>query len=66
MPSLNDVATSPLVLELNAFHSVISAILYDAVVVFNLNKPGNISKAIRGENVGTLIGGTQRSSVTAS
>lgn len=34
------------------------------VVVFNLNKPGNISKAIRGERVGTLIGGT-RSSVTA-
>lgn len=34
------------------------------VVVFNLNKPGNISKAIRGEGVGTLIGETQRSSVT--
>ncbi|KAK4416742.1 Uridylate kinase [Sesamum alatum] len=31
------------------------------VVVFNLNKPGNISKAIRGESVGTFIGGTQRS-----
>lgn len=28
------------------------------VVVFNLNKPGNISKAITGERVGTLIGGT--------
>ncbi|KAL4379861.1 hypothetical protein GQ457_02G009980 [Hibiscus cannabinus] len=27
------------------------------VVVFNLNKPGNISKAIKGERVGTLIGG---------
>ncbi|XP_047327005.1 uridylate kinase [Impatiens glandulifera] len=27
------------------------------VVVFNLNKPGNISKAIIGERVGTLIGG---------
>ncbi|CAK9146013.1 unnamed protein product [Ilex paraguariensis] len=26
------------------------------VVVFNLNKPGNISSAIRGERVGTLIG----------
>ncbi|KAI4345113.1 hypothetical protein L6164_012272 [Bauhinia variegata] len=26
------------------------------VVVFNLNKPGNISKAIKGERVGTLIG----------
>lgn len=26
------------------------------VVVFNLNKPGNIAKAIRGERVGTLIG----------
>ncbi|CAA2992523.1 uncharacterized protein LOC111387526 isoform X2 [Olea europaea var. sylvestris] len=34
------------------------------VVVFNLNKPGNISKAIRGERVGTFIGGT-RNSVTA-
>lgn len=31
------------------------------VVVFNLNKPGNISKAIRGESVGTLIGGTRDS-----
>uniref|UniRef100_A0A5B7AJS6 UMP kinase n=1 Tax=Davidia involucrata TaxID=16924 RepID=A0A5B7AJS6_DAVIN len=28
------------------------------VVVFNLSKPGNISKAIMGERVGTLIGGT--------
>ncbi|OUZ99367.1 Aspartate/glutamate/uridylate kinase [Macleaya cordata] len=28
------------------------------VVVFNLSKPGNISKAIMGEQVGTLIGGT--------
>ncbi|KAJ6835215.1 putative uridylate kinase [Iris pallida] len=27
------------------------------VVVFNLNKPGNIAKAIVGERVGTLIGG---------
>lgn len=36
------------------------------VVVFNLNKPGNISKAIRGESVGTLIGSTERSSVTQS
>ncbi|KAL3829415.1 hypothetical protein ACJIZ3_018217 [Penstemon smallii] len=27
------------------------------VVVFNLNKTGNIAKAIRGERVGTLIGG---------
>ncbi|GAV59396.1 AA_kinase domain-containing protein [Cephalotus follicularis] len=26
------------------------------VVVFNLNKPGNISRAIKGETVGTLIG----------
>nr|CAD1824682.1 unnamed protein product [Ananas comosus var. bracteatus] len=30
------------------------------VVVFNLNKPGNIAKAIVGEKVGTLIGGTTR------
>ncbi|XP_075475518.1 uridylate kinase PUMPKIN, chloroplastic-like [Primulina tabacum] len=30
------------------------------VVVFNINKPGNISKAIRGEEVGTFIGRTQR------
>nr|AFK36123.1 unknown [Medicago truncatula] len=28
------------------------------VVVFNLNKPGNIEKAIKGERVGTLIGAT--------
>ncbi|KAJ7945270.1 putative Uridylate kinase [Quillaja saponaria] len=28
------------------------------LVVFNLNKPGNISRAIKGERVGTLIGGT--------
>ncbi|KAL2551511.1 Amino acid kinase family protein [Forsythia ovata] len=31
------------------------------VVVFNINKPGNISKAIMGERVGTLIGGTENS-----
>lgn len=31
------------------------------VVVFNLSKPGNISKAILGESVGTLIGGEQNS-----
>ncbi|KAF8404396.1 hypothetical protein HHK36_009279 [Tetracentron sinense] len=31
------------------------------VVVFNLSKPGNISKAIMGERVGTLIGGTRNS-----
>ncbi|KAL6288358.1 hypothetical protein ACE6H2_005868 [Prunus campanulata] len=34
------------------------------VVVFNLNKPGNISKAIMGEKVGTLIGATWNSTVT--
>ncbi|XP_031401877.1 uncharacterized protein LOC116211569 isoform X2 [Punica granatum] len=28
------------------------------VVVFNLSKPGNISRAIKGERVGTLIGST--------
>ncbi|KAF9609130.1 hypothetical protein IFM89_013384 [Coptis chinensis] len=33
------------------------------VVVFNLNKPGNISKAIKGERVGTLIGGTWNSNL---
>ena len=31
--------------------------LWYAVVVFNLAKAGNISKAILGESVGTLIGG---------
>ncbi|KAL2241225.1 UNVERIFIED_CONTAM: Uridylate kinase [Sesamum indicum] len=36
------------------------------VVVFNLNKPGYISKAIRGESVGTFIGGTQRSEAKMS
>ncbi|XWS44755.1 hypothetical protein CRYUN_Cryun15aG0074700 [Craigia yunnanensis] len=33
------------------------------VVVFNLTKPGNISKAMKGESVGTLIGGTSNSTV---
>ncbi|KAL6543396.1 hypothetical protein OROHE_010018 [Orobanche hederae] len=36
------------------------------VVVFNLNKPGNISKAIMGESVGTLIGGSRRSAAPAA
>ena len=36
---------------------------FNAVVVFNLTKPGNISKAIKGERVGTLIGGTSNSTV---
>uniref|UniRef100_A0A1J3K0B1 UMP kinase n=1 Tax=Noccaea caerulescens TaxID=107243 RepID=A0A1J3K0B1_NOCCA len=31
------------------------------VVVFNLSEPGNIAKAIKGERVGTLIGGTWNS-----
>ena len=35
----------------------------DAVVVFNLNKPGNISRAIKGDKVGTIIGGTRNSTV---
>ncbi|KAK4585494.1 hypothetical protein RGQ29_022949 [Quercus rubra] len=34
------------------------------VVVFNLGEPGNISKAIKGERVGTLIGGMRNSPVT--
>ncbi|KAK7858436.1 uridylate kinase [Quercus suber] len=34
------------------------------IVVFNLGEPGNISKAIKGERVGTLIGGTHNSPVT--
>ncbi|KAL5752082.1 hypothetical protein ACOSP7_022261 [Xanthoceras sorbifolium] len=33
------------------------------VVVFNLGQPGNITKAIKGERVGTLIGGTGNSTV---
>ncbi|KAJ4870034.1 Amino acid kinase family protein [Raphanus sativus] len=33
------------------------------VVVFNLSEPGNIAKAIKGERVGTLIGGTWNSIV---
>ncbi|KAM3248299.1 uridylate kinase isoform X2 [Capsicum chacoense] len=36
------------------------------VVVFNLNKPGNIAKAIRGERVGTLIGDTWNTEAAAS
>lgn len=35
------------------------------VVVFDLNKAGNIAKAIKGEKVGTLIEGS-RNAVTAS
>ncbi|XP_019462898.1 PREDICTED: uncharacterized protein LOC109361815 [Lupinus angustifolius] len=34
------------------------------VVVFNLNKPGNIEKAIKGEKVGTLIGATWNSTMS--
>ncbi|CAL0330028.1 unnamed protein product [Lupinus luteus] len=34
------------------------------VVVFNLNKPGNIEKAIKGERVGTLIGATWNSTMS--
>jgi len=37
-----------------------------AVVVFNLSEPGNIAKAIKGERVGTLIGGTWNSIVTTT
>ncbi|CAJ2676874.1 unnamed protein product [Trifolium pratense] len=34
------------------------------VVVFNINKPGNIEKAIKGESVGTLIGATWNSTIS--
>ncbi|XP_061344669.1 uridylate kinase PUMPKIN, chloroplastic [Gastrolobium bilobum] len=34
------------------------------VVVFNLNKPGNIEKAIKGERVGTLIGAASNSTIS--
>ncbi|VVA98135.1 unnamed protein product [Arabis nemorensis] len=36
------------------------------VVVFNLSEPGNITKAIKGERVGTLIGGTWNSIVATT
>lgn len=36
------------------------------VVVFNLNKPGNIAKAIKGERVGTLIGDTWNTEAAVS
>ncbi|KAG4121887.1 hypothetical protein ERO13_D11G234100v2 [Gossypium hirsutum] len=36
------------------------------VVVFNLTKSGNIAKAIKGERVGTLIGGTWNSTVATT
>ena len=36
----------------------------DVVVVFNLGKPGNIAKAIKGERVGTLVGGAYVSQAT--
>ncbi|XP_039063137.1 uridylate kinase-like [Hibiscus syriacus] len=38
----------------------------NAVVVFNLTKAGNIAKAIKGESVGTLIGGTWNSTVATA
>ncbi|XLR44025.1 hypothetical protein S83_028685 [Arachis hypogaea] len=37
---------------------------YGAIVVFNLNKSGNIEKAIKGERVGTLIGATWNSTIS--
>ncbi|CAN1288751.1 Uridylate kinase PUMPKIN, chloroplastic [Linum perenne] len=37
------------------------SIVVTAVVVFNHSKPGNISKAIKGERVGTLIGAAEDS-----
>jgi uridylate kinase len=37
----------------------VNVALHFAVVVFNLQKPGNIAKAIVGENVGTFIGCTR-------
>lgn len=46
------------------FNRLLLILSSDAVVVFNLNKPGNISKAIMGEKVGTLIGATWNSTVT--
>lgn len=39
----------------------VSGFVIFAVVVFNLSEPGNIAKAIKGERVGTLIGGTWNS-----
>lgn len=36
------------------------------VVVFNLNKPGNIAKAIKGERVGTLVGDTWNTEAAVS
>ncbi|KAJ8765264.1 hypothetical protein K2173_011961 [Erythroxylum novogranatense] len=36
------------------------------VVVFNLSTPGNIAKAIKGEKVGTIIGGTRDPAVAKS
>ena len=48
-------------LHFNPFKADFNLTFLHAVVVFNLNKPDNISKAIRGESVGTLIGGTRDS-----
>lgn len=47
----------------DAHQSLRFLFLHYTVVVFNLTKPGNISKAIVGERVGTLIGGTRTSTV---
>lgn len=45
-------------------HPILFFIL--AVVVFNLNKTGNIAKAIKGERVGTLIGDTWNTEAVVS
>jgi len=30
------------------------------IVVFNINRPGNVVRAIRGEDIGTLVGGEEK------
>ena len=44
----------------SSFIDLIELRWHNAVVVFNLNKEGNISKAIKGETVGTIIGGQRK------
>ncbi|KAL6561535.1 hypothetical protein OROMI_017136 [Orobanche minor] len=55
--SVMDVTAITLCQE-NNIPGISIALGLGTVVVFNLNKPGNTPKAIRGESVSTLIGVT--------
>jgi len=48
----------PISTQWHSFLNQILSVLFFAVVVFNLSKAGNISKALSGEKIGTLIDGS--------